>query len=100
MVCWLRWKLIFTRKGKKASELFNRFRPTPQILENIKVKDKSIINSSKCKKAINASEKLIKNYGRMLVRKSGTEPKIRIMGESSNIVLLKKCINIVKKSIN
>ena len=46
------------------------------------------------------AEKLIKNKGRMLVRKSGTEPKIRIMGESYDISLLKKCINIVKKSIN
>ena len=45
------------------------------------------------------SERIIKNYGRMLVRKSGTEPKIRIMGESNNIHLLKKCINIVKRSI-
>ena len=87
------------RKGKKASELFNTFKATPQILENIKVKDKSIIDSKKCKVAIKTSEKLIKNYGRMLVRKSGTEPKIRIMGESNNIQLLKKCINIIKKSI-
>ena len=88
------------RKGKKASDIFNTFKATPQILENVKVKDKSIINSQKCKIAISKSEKLIKNHGRMLVRKSGTEPKIRIMGESSNISLLKKCINIVKKSIN
>ena len=92
--------LFSMRKGKKASEIFNTFKATPQILENVKVKDKSIINSQKCKVAINKSEKLIKNHGRMLVRKSGTEPKIRIMGESSNILLLKKCINIVKKSIN
>ena len=49
--------------------------------------------------AIRKSEKIIKNEGRMLVRKSGTEPKIRIMGESDNILLLKKCINIVKRSI-
>ena len=88
------------RKGKKASEIFNIFKLTPQILESIKVKDKSIINSKKCRLAINKAEKLIKNQGRMLVRKSGTEPKIRIMGESNNMTLLKSCINIVKRSIN
>ena len=91
--------LFSMRKGKKASELFNIFKLTPQILENIKVKDKSIINSKKCRTAIKRSEKMIKNNGRMLVRKSGTEPKIRIMGESNNIDLLKNCINIVKRSI-
>ena len=91
--------LFSMRKGKKASELFNIFKPTPQILENINVNDKSIINSPKCKKAIKLASKLIKNQGRMLVRKSGTEPKIRIMGESDNKVLLSKCINIVKRSI-
>ena len=91
--------LFSMRKGKKASELFDLFKLTPQILENVKVKDKSIINSTTCKAAIKKSERMIKNYGRMLVRKSGTEPKIRIMGESNNIHLLKKCINIVKRSI-
>ena len=91
--------LFSMRKGKKASELFNIFKQTPQILENVNVKDKSIINSPKCKKAIKLASKLIKNQGRMLVRKSGTEPKIRIMGESDNKVLLSKCINIVKRSI-
>jgi len=91
--------LFSMRKGKKASELFNSFRPTPQILENVLVKDKSIINSKKCKKAIYLASKFIKNKGRMLVRKSGTEPKIRIMGESDNRILLSKCINLVKNSI-
>ena len=91
--------LFSMRKGKKSSELFNTFKPTPQILENINVKNKSIINSSKCKKAIRLASKLIKKQGRMLVRKSGTESKIRIMGESENKVLLLKCINIVKRSI-
>jgi len=91
--------LFSMRKGKKASDLFNSFKPTPQILENVLVKDKSIINSKKCKKAIYLASKLIKNNGRMLVRKSGTEPKIRIMGESDNRILLSKCINLVKNSI-
>ena len=88
------------RKGKKASELFNIFKQTPQILENVNVKDKSVINSFKCKKAIKLASNLIKNQGRMLVRKSGTEPKIRIMGESKNKFLLNKCIKIITKTIN
>jgi len=91
--------LFSLRKGKKASEFLNMFDQIPQILENVVVKDKNIINSLNCKKAINNANNLIKGHGRMLVRKSGTEPKIRIMGESSNVKLLEKCIKIVKKSI-
>ena len=91
--------LFSMRKGEKASELFNIFKPVPQVLENIIVKDKKIINQTKCKNAIKEAKKIIFKEGRMLVRASGTEPKIRIMGESFNKKLLKKCINIVKKSI-
>jgi len=91
--------LFSLRKKKKTSSLFNLFKLTPQILENITVKDKNIINSPKCKKAIRQANQLIKNQGRMLVRKSGTEPKIRIMGESDNKKLLQKCISIIKKTI-
>ena len=66
--------LFSMRKGKKASEIFENFTPTPQLLENVEVKDKSIINNPKCKKAIKNANSLIKGKGRMLVRKSGTEP--------------------------
>ena len=92
--------LFSLRKGKKASKLLNVFKPIPQILENITVKDKNIINQGKTKAAINIANKLIKNQGRLLVRKSGTEPKIRIMGESYNKDLLNKCILIIKKTIH
>ena len=72
--------LFSLRKGKKASELLNVFLPVPQILENVTVKDKNIIDELKCKNAIKKANKLMKNRGRLLIRKSGTEPKIRIMG--------------------
>ena len=91
--------LFSLRKGKKASELFSIFRPTPQVLENISVKDKSIISSKKCKFAIKKAEKMIFGKGRLLVRKSGTESKIRIMCESKDKILLNKCIKIVSKSL-
>ena len=92
--------LFSLRKGKKASELFNIYKPVPQILENVKVNNKNIIKSSKCKKALNITSRMIKGKGRLLVRKSGTEPLIRIMVESKNNSLIKKCIRIIKRSIN
>jgi len=91
--------LFALRKGKKASEFFTKFKKIPQILKNIHVKDKNIINKPDIIKSIKIAEKFIKGNGRILVRKSGTESKIRIMGESENLDLLKKCINIITKKI-
>ena len=91
--------LFGIRKGKKASEFFNTFNRTPQILKNIRVKDKTIINKFEVKKSIQIAEKLMRGNGRILVRKSGTESKIRVMGESKNKKLLNKCVNIITKKI-
>ena len=91
--------LFSLRKGKKASNLLNVFKPLPQILENVIVKDKGIVNEPKCKNAIKKANKLMGYNGRLLVRKSGTEPKIRIMAESYDRSLILKCIKIIKRSI-
>ena len=91
--------LFSLRKGEKASKLLNMFKPVPQILENITVKDKNVISKKKCKKAIKHAKNLMDNKGRILVRKSGTEPKVRIMAESSNKHLMLKCVKIIKRSI-
>ena len=87
--------LFAIRKGKKASSFFNNFKKTPQILKNISVKDRSIIKNPDVKKSIKKAEKLMNGYGRILVRASGTESKIRVMGESENKKLLEKCLNII-----
>ncbi len=91
--------LFSLRKGKKASKLLNVFKPLPQILENVVVKDKNIIRKAKCKNAIKRANRLMGYKGRILVRKSGTEPKIRIMAESYDKTLIFKCIKIIKRSI-
>ena len=91
--------LFSLRKGQKASQLLNVIKPLPQILENVIVKDKNIISKPKCKTAIKKANKIMNGYGRLLIRKSGTEPKIRIMGESHDKSLILKCIKIIKRSI-
>ena len=92
--------LFALRKGKKASKAFKVYKSVPQKLVNINVKNKKILNSSKCKKAIKLATELIRNRGRLLVRPSGTEPKVRIMCESFSQSLIDKCIKIVKKTIH
>ena len=92
--------LFALRKGKLASETFKVYKPVPQKLLSIKVKDKKILNTVKCKQAVKEANKLIKSKGRLLVRPSGTEPKVRIMCESFNVSLMNKCIAIVKKTIH
>ena len=94
-------EVIKALRGKiKASKFFDVFEKTPQLLLNIDVKNKNILNKQSVRQSIKSASKLIKGQGRILVRKSGTEQKIRIMGESQNKTLLKKCINLVSKKIN
>ena len=68
-------------------------------MENVIVKDKNIIFKKNCKQAILKANKIMKKKGRVLVRKSGTEPKIRIMAESQDRSLIIKCIKLIRQSI-
>ena len=91
--------LFSLRKGYKASKVLRVFRPIPQKLVNITVKDKSVIKKNSAKKAIINANKMIQNKGRVLVRPSGTEPKVRIMVETLNKNLMQKCLRLLTKAI-
>jgi phosphoglucosamine mutase len=91
--------LNFLKNSDKASKAFSVFKKIPQILENIKVKNKNIINNPSLKKKILQINRNLKHQGRLLVRKSGTEDVIRIMMESSDKKLVKDTVNEVKKII-
>jgi len=86
-------------KKIKTSDFFNVFEKVPQILKNINIKHDNVLKESSSKKAIRIAKKIIQGHGRILVRKSGTESKIRIMGESKNTILLNKCIKVIIKAI-
>ena len=90
----------FLDKKTRASIFFNVFKKTPQILKNINYRNDKILKDKKVLKSIKLAKKLIEGQGRILVRKSGTEPKIRVMGESENKKLLNHCIKLIIKKLN
>ncbi len=87
------------KNNGKASKVFSVFKKVPQVLENIKVKNKNIVEKKSLKAKINQIDKSLKQEGRLLVRKSGTENLVRIMVESSDKKLIKDTVNEVKKLI-
>ena len=106
----IRKQIIFTCKDIKPDAIKIGMLHSSGVIKSVissinKIKVKKIIldpvmvTKSGTKLINNKANNLIKGQGRMLVRKSGTEPKIRIMGESNNIKLLEKCIKMIKKSI-
>ena len=76
-------------EGRKVSEACRKFDPMPQILENIRFKDGDPLNADAVKKAIKAGEEKLGKTGRLVIRKSGTEPLIRVMGEAEDLKVLK-----------
>jgi len=87
------------KNNGKASKVFSVFKKVPQVLENIEVKNKNIVEKKSLKAKINQIDKSLKQEGRLLVRKSGTENLVRIMVESSDKKLIKDTVNEVKKLI-
>lgn len=82
---------IMVEKGKTLSELSSSISMYPQILINIETSNKRDFKSfAEIKRIIESAEKDLQGRGRLLVRPSGTEPKIRVMVEADDIKLCKK----------
>lgn len=70
------------RSGKKASEVLHVFEPVPQLLKNVRYEsDESPLDTAGVKTAIAEVRASLEGNGRLLIRKSGTEPLIRVMAE-------------------
>ena len=86
--------------GKPASEAFHAFEPVPQLLKNVRVADaNAAMAASAVTAAIAAAEKSLGKSGRVLVRKSGTEPLIRVMAEGDDSELVAKMVDQIIEAI-
>jgi phosphoglucosamine mutase len=75
---------VLAVEGQKASEAAHLYEPLPQVLENVRFKKGTPLEDARVKKCIEAGTARLNGAGRILVRKSGTEPVIRIMAEGEN----------------
>jgi len=76
---------LLKHSGKKASEALNMFTPCPQILQNVRYPDGVLpLELVEVKAAMAQAEESLAGDGRLLVRKSGTEPLIRVMAEGDD----------------
>lgn len=79
---------VLIADGKPASEACRRFDPFPQLLKNVHFSGASPLSLPAVEKAIQDAEGRLKGTGRVLIRKSGTEPLIRVMAEGEDQALV------------
>lgn len=92
---------VMIEEKKPMSEAGRRFTPLPQILHSVHYKTgKTPLEHSDVKMAIDAAKDTLGDKGRVLVRKSGTEPLIRIMAEGESEAEIKKLIASIAEAVN
>jgi len=84
---------VVQKLRRPVSEVCHRFDPLPQILKNVRYRSGKPLDEPCVKSAIDAGEKRLNGHGRLLVRSSGTEPVIRVMGEGDDRILVEEVVD-------
>ena len=90
---------VLARTGKKASVLGRVFEPAPQELVNIRYAGTNPLETERVKSAIVRAEAMMGEKGRLVVRKSGTEPLIRVMAEALEEAMMKQALDEVVEAV-
>ena len=83
-----------------SSELVKVFEPMPQLLKNVRLNDTFSLDNLKVQDSIKAGEDAFGSIGRLLIRKSGTEPLLRVMGECEDPKLLKSVVENIVETVD
>ncbi|AHD01577.1 phosphoglucosamine mutase [Leisingera methylohalidivorans] len=87
--------------GKKASELAHQFQTVPQRLRNVRFQTgQAPLEDAQVQEAIAAAEKMLNGQGRLLIRKSGTEPLVRVMAECEDAELMALAVDSVVAAVD
>ena len=87
------------RSGKRASELLHQFDPVPQVLKNVVYSDGDPLAQPTVQQAIAEGETALSGRGRLVIRKSGTEPKIRVMAEGDNAAQVEQVVDSICEAV-
>jgi len=84
---------VLVKNGGSVSDVCRMFEPVPQVLKNVRYASRSPLEHDAVKKAIAAAEQKLGSSGRLVIRKSGTEPLIRVMAEGDNADLVTSVVD-------
>ena len=87
------------RSGKPASELLHVFDPVPQLLKNVVYDGGNPLADPQVKAAIAEGEAALEGRGRLVIRKSGTEPKIRVMAEGDDAAEVERVVDAICEAV-
>jgi len=90
---------VVRKRQQPVSKVCHRFDALPQLLKNVRYKNGRPLDDVKVQSAISEAEKRINGQGRLLVRPSGTEPVIRVMGEGDDKILVEEVVDHVVGAI-
>ena len=90
---------VVKRSNKPVSEVCHRFEPLPQVLKNVRYKNGKPLENAGVRSAIASAEKKLGRGGRLIVRPSGTEPVIRVMGEGDDKILVEAVVDDVVEAL-
>ena len=96
----LEFLAAMVQSGKPASTLMHRFDPVPQLLKNVRFSaGQAPLEADDVKAAIAQAEADLAGKGRLLIRKSGTEPLIRVMAEHEDAQLMERSVDLVADAV-
>lgn len=91
---------VVQKLGRPVSEVCHRFEALPQILKNVRYANGKPLDNPGVKSAIIAAEKRLNGSGRLLVRSSGTEPVIRVMGEGDDRIVVEEAVDMIVSALS